>query len=173
MAERGRVLTFARLATACVIAALALTGPMAHAQKPKCKAASSGKKVGRCPVKPSKIFSGLYTGKDSFGELGFTVGTETSGPHAGQRYVRLEGGAPISVTCSNGIQGTVIQNAVAYVKGKGTSFKGSESTSLSEFTISGSFTSPSTLKGTFESIQSPFGYTCSTGTLSFTAKLTT
>ncbi len=172
MAEYRRAVALARLVACCALGALVIAAPTAHAQKPKCKSASHGKKVGKCPTKPSKIVSGFYTGKDSFGELGFTVGTETSGPHAGQRYVRLEGGAPVGVTCSNGLQGTVIQNALAYVNGKGTSFKGSESSASSEFTISGSFTSPTTLKGTFESSQSPFGYTCSTGKQSFTAKWT-
>jgi len=138
--------------------------------EPNCKPTANGKKAAKCPTKPASIVSGLYTGKDSFGELGVIVGTETSGPHAGQIYVRVDGGAAVGVTCSNGAQGSVHQYAVAYVKGK--SFKGSSSTSTSEYTISGSFTSSTTLRGSFESSQPGYESTCSTGALSFTAKWT-
>ncbi len=98
------------------------------------------------------------------------VGTETSGPHAGQRYVNIEGGTPKSVTCSNGLQGAVIQAATGFVAGKGRAFSGSETTPLLTYTISGTFTSSTAMKGTYESSQTLFGVTCSTGKQSFTAK---
>jgi hypothetical protein len=144
----------------------------ARPHKSKCKKRSARAKGGckHKPKKPSGIVSGIYTGKDSFGEIGIIVGTETSGAHAGQRYVRLSGGNPVSVTCSNGLSGTVVQEGLGYVKGK--SFSGTLTTPFSESKISGSFTSSTALKGSFESSQSPFGYTCSTGSQSFTAKLT-
>ena len=75
----------------------------------------------------------------------------------------------MSVTCSNGLSGSVVQEGLGYVKGK--SFSGTLTTPVSESKISGSFTSPTKLKGSFESSQFPFGYSCSTGSQSFTAKL--
>ena len=144
----------------------------ARSHKAKCKKRAARAKHGcrHKPRKPSSIVSGIYTGKDSFGELGVIVGTETSGEHAGQRYVRLYGGSPVSVTCSNGSAGSVVQEGLGYVKGK--SFSGTLTTPISESKISGTFTSPTTLKGTFESSQFPFGYSCSTGSQSFTGKWT-
>ena len=54
--------------------------------------------------------------------------------------------------------------------GKGRAFSGSDSTPISQYTISGTFTSSTAMKGTYESSQTLFGVTCSTGKQSFTAK---
>jgi hypothetical protein len=136
--------------------------------KKKCGKGSKGKQG--CGSKTKKAFTALYgqyVGDDGLGGVQIVVGKSPSGPNAGKVVVGLSGSG--SVTCSDGRTLTIFKAATGVLEGK--AFSGTESTSTYDSTITGSFTSATTIKGSYRTVAKEFGgVTCDTGTRQFTAK---
>ncbi len=158
------------LATAA-LGAFAFSALGADAASTHCKSKAHKTVCKGKQKKPKKVLFafGSYGGKDGFGSIGVLVSKLSSGEHAGQIAVQLSQSAyQIMVHCTDGKEEPISVAATGFVKAK--SFSGSEvEPDGSGYTISGSFTSLKTMKGTYEVTSNVFGSTCSTGSQSFTA----
>jgi hypothetical protein len=151
---------------AFVFSALGAEAASSHCKSKAHKTLCKGKQK-----KPKKVLFafGSYGGKDGFGSVGVLVSKLSSGEHAGQVAVQLSQSAyQVMVHCTDGKEEPIHVAATGFVKGKG--FSGAEAEpDGSGYTISGSFTSLKTMKGTYTVTSNVFGSICSTGSQSFTA----